>query len=488
MRYCITLVYLFSTLISFSQKAEGSTTIDTTNTSIITAIADIPDRSLDYIDKKYSKLSNDVQKQSEKLLNKMQQQEAKLQKKLQGIDSSKAKELFATSKRKYEAFQNKIQSPINNASAKLKEYIPGLDSTNTALKFLSQPDAIAGLTTDKLSQLSSLTGSVQELQGRLQQANEIQAFIREREAQLKVALANTGLGKELLSLNKEVYYYQARVQEYKALLNDRKKLEEKLIATVRNLPAFKAFMQKHSYLALLFPTPDNYGTPAALAGLQTRASTQSIIAQRMGAGGMDPQQYIQQQSQAAQAELNKLKDKVNQLGGSSGSSDMTMPDFKPDGQKTKSFLQRLEYGFNIQNTRSTALLPSTSDFAVTLGYKVNDKISTGIGMSYKLGWGTGWDNIQFSSQGIGLRSYIDIRAKGSWWITGGWEYNYLQEFIKIEEIKNIDVWQKSALIGVTKKIKMGKKRSSNVQLLYDFMAARQVPQAQALKFRIGYSF
>ena len=150
------------------------------------------------------------------------------------------------------------------------------------LKFLSQPGAAAGLTTDKLNRLSSTTGSVQELQGRLQQANEIQSFIRQREALLKTALENTGLGKELLSINKEVYYYEERLREYKELLNDKKKLEAQLLAIVRELPVFQRFMQKYSYLALLFPQPENYGTPAALAGLQTRTSVQGMISQRLG--------------------------------------------------------------------------------------------------------------------------------------------------------------------------------------------------------------
>jgi hypothetical protein len=412
MRYWIAILCLVITSTVFGQKTETVLPVDTAAKSVMQSIENIPSRSLDFIDKKYSKLSGDVQKQSEKLLKRMQDKEAKLQKKLEGIDSLKAKELFETSKAKYEVLQNKIVSPINIATAKLKEYIPGLDSTNTALKFLSQANDLPGIASDKLTQLSSVTNSVQELQGRLQQANEIQSFIREREAQLKETLANTGLGKELLGLNKEVYYYQQRLKEYKELLNDKKKLEEKLLATVRELPVFQRFMEKHSYLAMLFPQPENYDATAALAGLQTRAGVQNMLTQRFGSAGnsTDPQQYLQQQMQAAQAEMNKLKDKINQLGGSSGGTDMTMPDFKVNSKKTKTFFQRLEYGFNIQSARSTYLLPSTSDIALTLGYKLNDKSSMGIGFSYKLGWGDGWDNIKLSKNRF--RYYAESYGRG----------------------------------------------------------------------------
>jgi Skp family chaperone for outer membrane proteins len=495
MRYIIAVFFIVFSLNCFGQKTDSIPASDTAKQNVIATIESIPDKSLDYINKKYSKLSNTVQTQSEKLLNRMQQQEAKLQKKLQGVDSSKAKELFENSKAKYDALQQKIHSPINTATTKLKEYIPGLDSINTALKFLSQPDAIAGLTTDKLNQLSSLTGSVQELQSRLQQANEIQDFIRARETQLKNVLANTGLGKELLGINKEVFYYQQRLAEYKELINDKKKLEEKLISTVRTLPAFQKFWQKNSYLAQLFPMPGNYNATAqALPGLQTTASIQQQIQQRFGSqiapatnNTMSGSGYFQQQAGVAQAQLNELKDKINASGG--GSTDMTTPDFKPNEQKTKSFLQRFEYGVNFQSQQGTYFLPATTDIALNLGYKIADNKVAGISASYKLGWGSGWDHIAFSSEGLGLRSYLDIKAKGSFWLSAGFEYNYLSAFNSLQDLhSNVDVWQRCALAGLTKKYKMGKKREGKVQLLYDFLAAKQIPAAQGLKFRVGWNF
>jgi hypothetical protein len=494
MRYWIAILCLVITSTGLGQKAETIPPMDTASKSVIDAIENIPSRSLDFIDKKYSRLSNDVQKQSEKLLRRMQDKEAKLQKKLQGIDSLKAKELFETSKAKYEVLQNKIVLPVNTATAKLKEFIPGLDSTNTALKFLSQANDLPGIASDKLTQLSSVTNSIQELQGRLQQANEIQSFIREREAQLKETLANTGLGKELLGLNREVYYYQERLKEYKELLNDKKKLEEKLLVTVRELPAFQKLMQQNSYLAQFFRMPGTTASSAAITGLQTRTQISLQLSQTFSGPNVNPQQYLQQQVQAAKSEMDKLKNKLNQFGGG-GSSDMTMPDFNPNNQKTKSFLQRLEYGINIQNQRSSNFLPAVSDIAFTLGYKINSNKTIGVGGSYKMGWGSGWNNIRFSSEGIGLRSYADIKIPspargvgGGLWITGGFEYNYLQAFNDFAAIKNLDVWQRSALAGLTKKYKIGKKREGEFQLLYDFLANRQVPQGQALKFRIGYKF
>ncbi len=487
MRFVITIACTF--LISVLSHAQGVDTAGQLQQKQLTqSIENISSKSLTSLTSQYSKVTNSVQTQSEKLLKRMQQKEVKLQSKLQGIDSTKAKELFSQTQSKYQELQAKLTSSVDKTfTHPLIEYIPGIDSMQTLMKFLNQPNLnLQGITGDKLQQIQAVSSQLQELQARLQQANDIQNFIKEREATLKSALANTGLAKELLGYNKEVYYYQQRLTEYKAILHDKKKIEEKLLATVGNLPAFQNFMQKHSYLAQLFRIPDNSGTAEVLTGLQTRASVQSLLTQRIStAGSSSPQQYMQQELGAAQQQMGLLKDKLNKLGGEN--SDMVMPEFKPNNQHTKPFLRRFEYGFNIQSEKSRYLLPVTSDIALTAGYKLNDKSIIGIGASYKLGWGSGLSNIHFTSEGIGLRSYADIKLKGSIWLTGGFEYAYLERFNNISYLKNIDVWQRSALMGLSKKYKVGKKQG-NMQVLYDFLAARQVPAGQALKFRIGYTF
>jgi hypothetical protein len=62
----------------------------------------------------------------------------------------------------------------------------------------------------------------------------------------------------------------------------------------------------------------------------------------------------------------------------------------------------------------------------------------------------------------------------------------MQQFSSINSIKNLELWQKSALLGLMKKYSVGKK-SGNIQLLYDFLATHEVPQSQALKIRFGFN-
>lgn len=481
------------------------------NTQFVSA-TNISGKTINSLSKQYSKLEDNLNKQSEKLLKDMQKKECKLQSKLQSKDSNKAKELFTTDvKDKYLELQGKLAYKTGIIKKfPLTQYVPGLDSMQTALSFLSKSEYLPEA---KIKQVQDLRDKLKDLQAQLQKANDIQSFIKEREENLKNQLFNSGLTKQLKRINQKAYYYQARLNEYKEILNDKQKLKEKILETVRTLPAFKKFWQKNSYMASLFPDPSNSSTAATIAGLQKRASVENIIAQRMGAtkatspvagatssGGssVNPQQFMQQQISVGQAQLDQLKDKLNKLGMKGGSSDMTMPDFKPNAQKTKSFLQRLEYGFNIQSQPSHYYLPATTDLALMLGYKLSDSKSVGLGMSYKMGWGNlqnGLKGIHISSDGIGLRSYVDIKSpiksKGQFlnglWISGGFEYNYLSSFKSLQELQsNIDVWQKSALLGISKKYNIGKKVGS-LQLLYDFLHNQQMPPGTALKFRVGYN-
>ena len=170
--------------------------------------------------------------------------------------------------------------------------------------------------------------------------------------------------------------------------------------------------------------------------------------------------------------------------------ELETPDFKVNTQKTKTFFQRLEYGTNIQSVKSNYYFPTTTDIALTVGYKINDKGIAGIGASYKMGWGKNIQHISISSQGVGFRSFLDYKLKGSFFASAGFEYNYQQPFASLQTINELSKWQQSGLVGVSKIISIKSKffKKTKLQLLWDFLSYEQVPRTQALKFRIGYQF
>ncbi len=245
-------------------------------------------------------------------------------------------------------------------------------------------------------------------------------------------------------------------------------------------------------LASLFGMPENYVTAASLAGLQTRASVQGLIQDRIASGGPNAMQQVQQNIQGAQAQLTKLKDKLlNPLQGNGGGD---LPDFKPNMEKTKTFKQRLEFGSNFQFGKSNSMMPSTTDIGVSVGYKINDKSVAGVGASYKLGMGN-IERIRFSNQGISVRSFIDWKLKKQFFISGGMEMNYLSILSGATQIPlstgaGGGSWQQSALAGISKKISIKTKwfKETKIQLLYDFLSNQHLPVSQRVVFRMGYNF
>jgi len=475
-RFLIAVLICFKCLPGISQEVADTI-----------AAPKISPKYFDAVNKKAENLTQGLDKKSKKVLARMQKQEARLQKKLVKIDSIAANNIFSNTAEKYNQLQEKLKN-----TGKLSQYIPKLDTLTTSLKFLEQNQEWLGNVKDAKGKLDEASSKLKELQSKLQGAENIKQFLKERREYLRQQLEKFGLAKELKKINKEVYYYSQQINEYKAILKDPKKIEKKAIELLSKTKVFQDFMKKNSILASLFRMPvDDPNNPAylaSLAGLQTRSQVNSLIQSQIAAGGPNVQQQFSQNLQAAQSQLQQLKDKINKWGG--GSSDEIMPEgFKPNNQKTKSFFERLEYGTDIQTQRATNLFPITSDLGVSVGYKLNDKSIIGFGASYKIGWGSGWNNFHITHQGVGLRSYVDWKLKGSFWISGGYEQNYKTEITSIDQLYDISAWQQSGLLGISKVVSVKSKmfKKTKIQLLWDFLSYQQVPRAQPIVFRIGYN-
>jgi hypothetical protein len=114
----------------------------------------------------------------------------------------------------------------------------------------------------------------------------------------------------------------------------------------------------------------------------------------------------------------------------------------------------------------------------------------GVGFSYKLGWGQDIQHIKMSGQGASIRNYADVKLKGSFWVSGGFEMNFRSEIKNIDELKNQSGWQQSGLIGISKvvAVKANVFKNTKVQALWDFLSYQQIPRTPPLIFRISYGF
>lgn len=294
MKRSLTILFLSVTCVLQAQ--------DSTNSSVV----NIPDKYIGSVDDKIQNLDKQLSKQTEKYLNNLSRQEEKLKKQLAKIDSTKAAEVFGDVKKTYESLTQKL----NGATGKFDkltsgEYMAGLDSLQGSLAFLKDAAGIVSKTKDIRQKLGSSLSQVNQLQNKLKEAADIQSYLQERQQQLQQLISGysnlpQSISKCFGKYQQQAYYYSQQVKEYKEILNNPDKLAKKILSTLQTIPAFSKFFSKYSMLASLFPTPENYGTPQALAGLQTRADVQGLMQQQLAipttnGANANPAQYLQQQ-------------------------------------------------------------------------------------------------------------------------------------------------------------------------------------------------
>ncbi|MET3879456.1 hypothetical protein [Chitinophaga sp. OAE865] len=442
----------------------------------------IPGKYLSQVKQKSDKMERQITARSEKALSRFMKQEEKLKRRLGKIDSLKANNLFAHSIDSLGSLKSRMKGKLGKYSGALTQGGPYLDSLSNSLSFLKDSKGLLEQSKGITDKLNGSLKSVDNLKDKLAQAEQIKAYIRERKQLLKEQLSQyTGFTKDLQKMNKEAYYYAQQLKEYKEVFKDRKKAEQKAMEVIKKIPAFNDFMQKHSQLASLLNIQAGTASAPNLEGLQTRNQVEQLIQQRLGSGP-NASAAVSQQMAEARSKFDELKSKFPDLDNAA-----EMPDFKPKEMKTKSFLQRLEFGSNIQFQRSNKFFPSTGDLAGQAAYKFHKNGSAGVGLSYKLGMGTGFDNIRFSSQGMGIRSFIDWKLKGTFFLNGGYEQNYQPEYAGVPEGVG-QKWTQSGLIGISKKYKINSKLKGNMMVLFDFLYNQHVPRTDPVKVRLGYNF
>lgn len=449
------------------------------------SLVQLPAAYLDKVSSRAGQLEGKLDKKSEKIFQRMMKREAKMKKKLARIDSSAAVEIFNNTSQKYQQIKQRLASPNG-----LTQYFPKLDTLSTSLKFIeNNPQLLSSIKNGK-EKLKEAMSKMNGLEDQFKKAEDIKQFLRERKRFLKEQLSKFGFARELKKMNKEIYYYSQQVNEYREMLKDSKKIESKALALLSKTKLFRDFMKRNSMLASFFPMPGGPGGNASpqgvgFAALQTRAQVTGFL-QQAGFNASNGISQLRKNIQDAGSQLDQLRSRMSQTGGDG----LDMPDFKPNAQKTKSFFKRLEYGTTLQSQKANGFFPVTSDLGLSVGYKLNDKSVIGIGASYKVGLGSGWKNIKLSNEGVGLKSFIDWKIKGSFWMTGGYEQNYRTVFNSIDQLKDFNAWQQSGLVGVSKIVSLKTKflKKTRVQLLWDFLSYNQRPVTQPVLFRIGYNF
>ncbi len=455
------------------------------DSSAAASVTDVPVKYLLQLSDKTDTYSRRITSKTEKTLTKFSRWEMKIKGLLQKADPAAAERLFGAGKMTFSAMLQKVKEGKAVADNYKAQYDSYTDKITTGIKYLETKKDSLGAKYGK--PLAKAKEKLAQADMDVAESEAVAKLVKERKKELTdAAIKYLGKSKYLSKINKEAYYYTETLKNYKELFNDPKKAEETALSILNKIPAFGKFMRENGALSSLFGTPSGANAPS-LAGLQTRASVNSLIQDRVAAGGPNARAAISQNMQAAQAQLQQLKDKIIKAGGSHNNAEL--PDFKPNSQKTKTFKQRLERGTNFQIGKSGTGRTAIADIGLSLGYKLNDKSIIGVGVSYKMGYGS-IQKIKITHEGIGLRSFIDYKLKKNFFISGGYEMNCVSSFTGFRRLQSGNLWQQSGLVGISKKLKIKTKlfKETKFSLLYDMLSRQHIPVTQPVVFRVGYNF
>jgi hypothetical protein len=473
--------------------------------SVAGKLASFPTRLFSKIQSQSASLNQQLTSQTQRYLAQMAQREQRMQQKLSATDSNAAKALFANSQQQYAALATRIKTDTGTRQATFSgQYHPYADTLQGAMAFLQQnPQVLASGATQKISgnispqvqaKLQGAATQFNALQAKIQDADIAKAYVQSRQQQISAYLAQHAsaagvLGKQLAGMQQQQVYYTQRVQQYKAMLSDPGAMAQQALSMLGRLPAFKSFMTTHSQLGSLFHAPGNYATAQAVNGLQTKDQVAGIVKSQVSAGGSAGASALQANLQSAESALDGYKDKLSKLGLGNGDAELPVNP-KTNDQHTKSLLGRLQYSFNFQTTHNSIYYPSLLTLGLGLGYQLGHSNVIGIGASYEMGTGNGINHIAITGNGLGLRSFATIKIKTSFSLYAGLEYNYTTPFTNYQQLKQLEYWTRSGLIGVQKTVSMKSTvfKQTTLALLWDFLSYQQVPQTQPLIFRIGYNF
>ncbi|PWV47661.1 hypothetical protein [Chitinophaga sp. S165] len=425
------------------------------------AITHLPGRYLTRTTHKAVALQNGLERKTTRLLSRWQKQEEKMQAKLRRIDPAA---VFPTA-------QVGLPTPLQAT---------GIDDTQQqTLAYLQKHKALLG---KSASQLPAATAAYQSLAGKFKYADQVKEYIRLRRQVLQQTLSSyPGMVKDLKTLNQTAYQYGSELCAYKEMLKNPDKIEEKALVLLKKIPAYNDFISTHSQVASLFNLGTGFNSNRTTEGLQTRATVAQAVQQRLGTDASGIETATARRNAATQ-QIETLKKQFPQTDNAA-----EMPDYQPKEMKMQAFLKRLKPGGNIQFQRSGSYFPANVEIAGQLAYQFHKKGSLGVGLGYKLGLGENWDKIQFSHRGIGVRSFIDWKLKGTFFLNGGYELNRFTPFRNVQELRTRKGFVSSGLIGISQKYPIGPKLKANMMLLYDFLAERRQGQSDKFKLRIGYT-
>jgi hypothetical protein len=449
-------------------------------------------------------------KESVKQLKAIHQREEKIKKHLDSVLLKQSEAFSRDLQGKMDEIETLIHSPESILN-KLPSgpYVARFDSLFSLFEFVENGN-------EKLPYLTEARAKLSNLKKQIYFSGKLNEWLANREVQWSKILIGRGsfipenINKIFNEWRAEVNICKLQFFNWKEALQDSKKMEREVLALLNKLPAFRDFMSRNSELARLFgPVGGAGNAPAgqALPGLQSIQSISQELQLRFGSEMVQGGSLLQQQLQAGMDQLGQTQasdisgiipgmnlpvESNSSLIGEAGGGVVSPAQKEATELKAKPFGKRFEFGWNLQSAMRLQNFPAVRDMGLNLGYKLNPRSVIGVGVAYKFALGESWKNIEWTHEGVGLRSYLDWRLteaggrifKGLW-LTGGFEMNYWSRIAGNVQWKEL-AWRPAGIIGLTKAIP-GKKQNGKFQVLFNYLDIN-LPLEDRISIRWGKTF
>ena len=431
--------------------------------------------------KRAKSLNSKIEKTNKKYIRKYLKADNRAYKKLCLINPNLADHLFSYSRDPLFYHQKDPYKFIQNSKSRgSKEYYPEYDSLKLSLSYFNQKKQ-TGIDSSAIQE--SLI-KANELDTNLQTSEKLQQYFRARKLSYKETCQNIPeLKSNFKEFDKVNYYFHEQTASYKKLLSDVSGIDKHVMAFLKGNNEFGKIFKSESQLSVLDKIPSDWGQK--INGLKTIDDVKSAINLDVKKLGDNPKGALENSMKPMQKAVGELKS--GEFGKLSNAADI--PSFKPSSLKTKSLADRINFGNNFQVTQGNYLYPSTVNLGLQISYQLSLKLQPGVGVSYLLGLGQGWDKISFTNRGFGLRSFIDYGISNLIFFEAGFEKNATIPLSNNKElgIKNWN-WKNSALAGLKFKYSPTSKIIPTISLQYDFLADKNTPPSPNVIYRAGWEF
>ena len=436
------------------------------------------------------KYNDHLAQQQKHLLNKLKRKEKHFAHKLEYSDSA-AYARYKDQNVSYDSIAKLSQEDTGVNAAKIAK------KNNSSIDSLKKIEAFISAKSGGQPNLPGQSAELNKLQGELNYKAYITEQITKHTNFLKTLAAGSG-GKipGFTAIEKQVFYGKSKMKVYKEMDDDPTVAEDKAMEYLQGTDGFDKAMSNDGAAGSMQSLGGNAdASQLEKMGYQTKGQMQKNLQGKFG-GNLG--NVAKQVNGTIKDFQNKQKDITGSIKDSKQSvaklKNTDKPSFKVNPMRGLPFMKRIEKQYNWQATRATAdgKQPALMNLSAMAGFKYTPKLTYGVGIATSIGMGQSWQNIHFSFQGIGYRTFATWEWQYGIGAYAGYERMYKQAaFIKQKDQPPIDVptphstgnYTESLLVGLTKKYNINTKYKGAIQVLYDiWWQQKGLPNPIVLRF------